>query len=73
MERRDWQSAAHRRNQAESEQLEHLMRSILKLFADGCLVYRRRERQGPPVSTKSDRLKRVRQALDVGHGPAAVA
>lgn len=62
MEKRNWSSEAIERARAEGEQLELLMRSILKLFADGCLVYRRRERQEPPVETKSDRLRRLRQA-----------
>lgn len=61
MEKRNWGGEAVERARVEGEQLEQLMRSILKLFADGCLVYRRRERHGPSVETKSDRLRRLRQ------------
>jgi hypothetical protein len=78
-EARTWSSEAHAKAVAESQQLEALMRSILKLFADGCLVYRSRDKQMPGVSTKSDRLKRIRSGLvtlplEPGiDGPAAVA
>ncbi|MBX3469093.1 MAG: hypothetical protein KF878_19655 [Planctomycetes bacterium] len=61
MEKRNWRGEAIDRARVEGEQLEQLMRSILKLFADGCLVYRRRERHGPSVETKSERLRRLRQ------------
>jgi len=61
---RDWGKARQARSQqSESEQLELLMRSILKLFADGCLVYRDRTQSSAPVLTKSDRLKRLRRGL----------
>lgn len=63
MEKRNWSGEAIDRARAEGEQLEQLMRSILKLFADGCLVYRSRERAAPSVETKSDRLRRLRQAV----------
>lgn len=75
MEKRDWQGEAARRGRTSDEDLEQLMRSILKLFADGCLVYRTRERSTPSVATKSDRLRRVRRhvdaALDVAQDGAA--
>lgn len=63
MEKRNWGGEAVERARVEGEQLEQLMRSILKLFADGCLVYRRRERQEAPVETKTDRLRRLRQGI----------
>jgi hypothetical protein len=63
VEKRNWGGETIAQARAEGEQLEQLMRSILKLFADGCLVYRRRERAAPSVETKSDRLRRVRQAI----------
>lgn len=59
-----WQdpSAVQGRNEAES--LELAMRSILRMFADGNLVYRRREtRVSMDVSKPSDRLRRVRAAI----------
>lgn len=68
MEKRNWGNEAVERARVEGEQLEQLMRSILKLFADGCLVYRRRERHGPSVETKSERLRRLRQ-----HGASVTA
>lgn len=76
--KRNW-AEARRRAQVESQQLEELMRSILKLFADGCLVYRDREQRTQPVSTQSARLKRIRSGLvsrpldPSFDGPAAVA
>ncbi len=75
MEKRNWGGEAVERARVEGEQLEQLMRSILKLFADGCLVYRRRERQGPSVETKSDRLRRLRQhgaSVSAHEGQAAL-
>lgn len=75
MEKRDWRSEACARAREADGELEQLMRSILKMFADGCLVYRTRERLERPVETKSDRLRRVRRQageLVVG-GNAAVA
>jgi hypothetical protein len=72
VEKRNWRSEAVDRARLEGEQLEQLMRSILKLFADGCLVYRSRERQGPPVETKSERLRRLRRGpAETGHQLAA--
>lgn len=61
MEKRDWRSEAAQRGRQTDGDIELLMRSILKLFADGCLVYRQRERSMPGVATKSDRLRRVRR------------
>jgi hypothetical protein len=57
---RNWSGESYTRARAQTEDIEVLMRSILKLFADGCLVYRRREERTPSVQTKSDRLKRLR-------------
>ena len=48
---RAWSQEAHVRAVKESQELEALMRSILKLFADGCLVYRSRESRSEGVST----------------------
>lgn len=59
-----WQEpeAVNGRNEAES--LELAMRSILRMFADGNLVYRRREtRVSMDVSKPSDRLRRIRAAV----------
>ncbi len=76
---RNWSSEAYKKARAESQQIEGLMRSILKLFADGSLVYRSRTRRMAGVQTKSDRLKRIRRALvaapfEAGSsGPAEVA
>jgi hypothetical protein len=71
VEKRNWRGEAVEQARVEGEQLEQLMRSILKLFADGCLVYRRRERHGPPVETKSERLRRLRgqatSVMETGH------
>lgn len=69
MEKRNWKTEAVERAKLEGEQLEQLMRSILRLFADGCLVYRSRERQSAPVETKSERLRRLRGQRAVA-GPA---
>lgn len=70
MEKRNWKNEAVERARVEGEQLEQLMRSILRLFADGCLVYRSRERTGPSVETKSDRLRRLRQGTTTGAADA---
>ena len=48
------------RARAEAATLEALMRSILKLFADGRLVYRRREQPLPAIEAKVARLRRLR-------------
>lgn len=72
-ETRSWSSPDAQAGVQEAQQLEALMRSILKLFADGCLVYRKRETFGQPVSTKSDRLKRLRAGQVGSTGQAAVA
>lgn len=63
MSERDWSSAEYRRARAEGQELEALMRSILRLFAEGHLVYRDRTQRSGPVETKSDRLKRLRRSL----------
>lgn len=58
---RKWSSEAYKKARAESQQIETLMRNILRLFAEGNLVYRARERRtASPVQTKTDRLKRLR-------------
>ena len=62
-EAREWGSDAYSRAITDAQQIEGLMRHILKLFADGCLVYRDRTSCASPVSTKSDRLKRLRREL----------
>ncbi len=61
-EKRNWSDPSYTQAVAEAQQIDDLMRSILRLFAEGCLVYRKRDRCGPPVHTKSDRLKRLRRA-----------
>lgn len=72
-EARKWSGEQHTRAVQEAQQLEALMRHILKLFADGCLVYRRREHTtSGSVSTQSDRLKRLRARKSAGDA-AAVA
>lgn len=62
-EHRDWSgSGVYERAQADSEQLERLMRSILAMFSAGKLVYRDREERTASVETKSERLRRLRRA-----------
>lgn len=61
-EERRWNSEAYHQARGEGEQIERLMRSILKLFADGCLVYRQQQQRTASVETKSDRLRRLRRA-----------
>ena len=79
MTKRDWSSDAYKKARGKDQELEQLMRSILKLFSQGSLVYRTRtQRSGPGVQTKSERLKRLRRALvDLPRheqgGPAAIA
>ncbi len=73
-EARKWSGEQHQRAVQEAQELEALMRSILKLFADGCLVYRSRESQRThSVSTQSSRLKRIRAGLDAASAGSAVA
>lgn len=78
MDERRWNSDEYHKARTEGAEIERLMRSILKLFADGCLVYRERLGTASSVETKSDRLKRVRRAMEVLplepglQGPAAV-
>lgn len=64
MEERRWNSEEYNRARTDGAEIERLMRSILKLFADGCLVYRDRTGTAASVETKSHRLKRVRRAMD---------
>ena len=76
--RRNWRDGGHTQAVAESKEIEGLMRSILKLFADGCLVYRDRTQRAHSVETKSDRLRWIRGGLvalpgERIDGPAAVA
>jgi len=79
--KRRWSGEAYETARQEGQEIEQLMRSILKLFADGCLVYRERQRRAASVETKSDRLRRLREGLvampvepeDLGSGAGAVA
>lgn len=58
-----WQDPEAERGRNEAESLELAMRSILRMFADGNLVYRKREtRVAIDVTKPSDRLRRIRQA-----------
>jgi hypothetical protein len=58
-----WQEPEAVQGRNESESLEWAMKSILRMFADGNLVYRRREtRLNVDVSKPSDRLRRIRAA-----------
>ena len=66
MTKRDWSSDAYKKARARDEELEQLMRHILKLFSQGSLVYRSRTRRSGSVHTKSERLKRLRRALQSG-------
>lgn len=70
MEERRWSGEEYQKARTNGAELEQLMRSILKLFADGCLTYRDRTQQSASVETKSDRLKRVRRAMDIGTAAA---
>jgi hypothetical protein len=59
-----WQEPEAVQGRSEAESLELAMRSILRMFADGNLVYRRREtRVNMDVSKPSDRLRRIRAAV----------
>lgn len=49
----------------ESEQIERLMRAILRLFADERLVYRERRTARPPVEAAVERVVRLRVAAEV--------
>jgi hypothetical protein len=71
MTKRDWSSDAYKQARAKNEEVEQLMRSILKLFADGRLVYRSRTRRSAPVQTKSERLRRLRRAAQSGSASVA--
>lgn len=49
------------RSRDETEHLERAMRSILKMFADGALTYRRREQTVKvDIGSRSDRIRRLR-------------
>lgn len=61
--KRNWSSEAYKKARAESQQIEGLMLSIVNLFADGSFVFRSRTRRMAGVQTKTDRLKRIRQAM----------
>jgi hypothetical protein len=51
----------YERARAQNETLEVAMRSILKLFADGCLVYRKRETTvRHDIGSSSHRVRRLR-------------
>ena len=62
--KRDWGSASYSASLERAAEVEQLMRHILALFSSGCLVYRSRDHVADQVSTKSDRLKRLRTQLD---------
>ncbi len=65
-----WQEPEAERGRQESDSLELAMRSILRMFADGNLVYRSRDRRvAMDVSKPSDRLRRIHQTQV--HSPAA--
>lgn len=58
-----WQEPEAERGRVESDSLELAMRSILRMFADGNLVYRKREQRiALDVTKPSDRLRRIRSA-----------
>lgn len=61
MEQRNWSSASYTQTRQEGEKIEQLMRSILRMFATGNLVYRDRTCHASSVETKSDRLRRLRR------------
>jgi hypothetical protein len=68
-----WQDPEAVQGRNEAESLELAMRSILRMFADGNLVYRRREtRVSMDVSKPSDRLRRIRAAAQA-QAPAPLA
>jgi hypothetical protein len=69
-----WQDPEAVQGRNEAESLELAMRSILRMFADGNLVYRRREtRVSMDVSKPSDRLRRIRAAVQATSAPLATA
>ncbi|MEZ6187649.1 MAG: hypothetical protein R3F62_21895 [Planctomycetota bacterium] len=70
MEHRDWSSVRYEQSRQEGEKIEQLMRSILKMFATGNLVYRNRTSHAASVSTKSDRLRRLRRGTALTEGAA---
>jgi hypothetical protein len=68
-----WQDPEAERGRNEAESLELAMRSILRMFADGNLVYRKREqRVAIDVTKPSDRLRRIRQAQAASAAVAVV-
>ncbi|MBI3724961.1 hypothetical protein HY251_13545 [bacterium] len=67
-----WQEPEAERGREESDGLELAMRSILRMFADGNLVYRSRDRRvAIDVTRPSDRLRRIRQQALSQQSPAA--
>ena len=58
--RREWSGDEYLQSLEEARKTEDMIRQVLALCAQGCLTYRRREQRGGRVSTKTDRLKRLR-------------
>jgi len=68
-----WQDPEAVQGRNEAESLELAMRSILRMFADGNLVYRRREtRVSMDVAKGSDRLRRIRAAVAQQPAPSPI-
>ena len=68
---RNWSGDDYQRAQAENESLERAMRSILKLFAEGCLVYKKRETTvRVDIGSRSDRVRRLRRQATPAETPA---
>lgn len=58
--------------QLEAERLEHALRLVLRLFANGDLVYRRREdRVALDVAARAERVRRVRGEGEVARARVA--
>jgi hypothetical protein len=65
-------SDEYERATRENEHLERAMRSILKMFAEGSLVYRKRESMvRDDIGSRSDRVRRIRSTRS--EQPSAVA
>lgn len=67
-----WSDPEVQRGRNEAESLEVAMRSILRMFVDGNLVYRRREITERGISKSSDRLRRIRRQCQ-SHATAPAA
>lgn len=68
-----WQDPEAVRGRQESDSLEIAMRSILRMFAEGNLVYRSRVQRldSSNVLRPSERLRRIRAAVQQTRAPAA--